>query len=147
MNLMDANRASPKGEPKMKAPRNRMRQVSRKRADYRKSDVGQSGMAYMGLAATLPCVQCGATWRKRDLHHCKDKPPYGEDGPYEKSPHKHNRTGDMDVIPLCQIECHNGGPNSYHVAPKAWAERNGPDYGFILSTRAAVAALAGEIDF
>lgn len=142
----------PKPTKAEKSKRKRLRRVSKKRSDYRKSDEGQAGMDYMDLAATLPCVQCGATWGKRDLHHCKDKPPCTDDdpegqGPYQKNPHKHNRTGDRDVIPLCEVNCHNGGPNSYHVAPKAWAKRNGPDYNHILPTRLLVAAMSGEIDF
>lgn len=134
-----------KGKPAKK--RKPMRQVSQKRADYRKSPEGQKGSAYMGFAVTLPCVQCGATHRVRENHHCKDKPPLGQDGPYQKSPHKNVRTGDFDVIPLCKFHCHKDGPESYHKNPTAWRSKHGPDYSYIPATRAAVAAMNGEIDF
>ena len=137
----------PKPVKATKKPRKWMTKVSNKRAAHRASDLGISGSAYMGIAVTLPCVACGATHRPRENHHCKDKPPLGQDGPYQKSPHRFARSGDFDVIPLCKFYCHTVGPDSYHKDRTAWNERHGPDYGFILSTRAAVAALGGEIDF
>ena len=134
--------ATPK--PKKRKP---MRRVSKKRAGYRKSAAGKAGSDYMGVGVTLPCVACGATDRPRDGHHCKDKPPEGQDGPYQKSPHKHRRSGDYDLIPLCKFYCHEGGPAAYHTNRRAWRERHGPDYSYIPATRAAVAALRGEINF
>jgi hypothetical protein len=133
-----------KDAPKLRKP---VRRISAKRAAHRKSDAGNDGMDYMGAVKSLPCVACGATHRPRDAHHCKDLPPLGEDGPYQKSPHKHRRTGDYDTIPLCEFYCHNDGPDSFHKNRTAWRERHGPDYGFIPATRAAVAAINGTIDF
>lgn len=134
----------PEAAPKK---RKRIRQVSKKRAAYRASVDGMKGSEYMALAATRPCVACGATHRHRELHHCKDKPPLGQAGPYQKSPHEHVRTGDFDVIPLCMFYCHKDGPDAYHTDRTTWNERHGPDYSYILPTRAAVAAMQGEIDF
>lgn len=134
-----------KAEKTANKPRKRMSAKSKKRTAQHTSSEGQADLAYMGCVKQLPCVVCGAYGV--DAHHCKDLPPMGECGPYDKSPHTHGRSGARDTIPLCPHDCHNGGPLSLHKNRRAWRERNGPDYKFIPATRAKVAAMQSEIDF
>lgn len=129
-----------------KRPRKGMRQVSAKRAAARRTQAGREGLEYMGFVKQLPCVICGATGNI-DPHHCRSMPPADEPHAYEQLPCAGRRSGDRDTIPLCHEGCHLNGPWAYHTSKRAWEQRNGPDYGFIPATRAAVAALLGEIDF
>lgn len=130
----------PKAE---RAPRKRMRQKSKKRAAFEASPEGKANLGHMGKVKQLACAACGAS-PPSDAHHCKCKPPAG--------PHCYKilpiggKSHPEDTIPLCKL-CHQDGPLSFHGHRKAWVERFGPDYGFIPSTRAAVAAMLGEIDF
>lgn len=126
-----------KGAKPAKA-RKPMRCVSAKKAADRDAK-------YLAAVKTLPCVICGAYGV--DAHHCRSQPAADEPHAYERLPAAGRRSHDRDAIPLCPHDCHNGGPNSYHVNKRAWEERNGPDYGFIPSTRAAVKAMRGTIDF
>jgi len=126
-----------------KAPRKGMRQKSKKRAAREASPKGRRDYDHMGLVKQLPCVSCKAP-PPNDAHHCKCKPPAG--------PHVYEilpigcKSGATDTIPVCKL-CHQDGPMAFHGHRKEWVEKNGPDYGFIPSTRAAVAAMLGEIDF
>ncbi|WP_411975968.1 hypothetical protein [Sulfitobacter faviae] len=123
-----------------------MRRVSKKRAARRASKQGQADLAYMGLVKQLPCCICGSP-PPNDAHHCRSQPSAGEPHAYEQLPAAGRRSGDRDTIPLCHWDCHQEGPESYHRAKRSWEARNGPDYSYIPSTRAAVAAMIGEIDF
>ncbi len=129
-----------------KAPRKGMRRVSRKKAAQRASPEGKADLEYMGYVKQLPCRICGIT-DNVDAHHCQDKPPADEPHAYEQLPAAGRKSGARDTIPLCHWDCHQEGPLAYHQNKRAWAERNGPDYGFIPSTRAAVAAMLGQIDY
>jgi len=104
-----------------------MRQVSKKRADYRKSDAGQAGMEHMGKVKQLPCVICLSP-PPNDAHHCF----HGRYGTRKAS--------DFDVIPLCKL-CHQDGPDAIHNAKRTWAEKNGFDYEYLPTVRDM---LAGE---
>ena len=125
--------------------RTKMRQKSRKRAKQHASPQGQWDLDYMGMVRTLPCIGCGTTVNVK-AHHCKDKPPLNMRGIYQIFP-EGRKSGPRDTIPLCEPGCHNFGPNSYHVNRPEFHRRNGFDYLHILPTRAAVAALMGEIDY
>lgn len=127
-----------------KAPRKGMRRKSKKRAAQEASPEGRSDLEYMGNVKQEPCCACGKPGPS-DAHHCKDKPPAGEPHAYKRLPigcKSHAR----DTIPLCKM-CHQDGPEAYHRSPVAWRAKHGPDYGFIPSTRAAVAARKAEIGF
>jgi hypothetical protein len=118
-----------------------MKKVSRKRKEYRASDAGQDGLAYMGKVKTLPCCICGKHGPS-DAHHCKDKPWSDQVNPYEQEPCAGRKSGDRDTIPLCK-SCHQDGPMAYHGPnPDAWRERNGPDFFYIPETRKLVAAMS-----
>src|SRR6056297_845812 len=117
-----------RGSAKLKAKR--VNAVSRKRKAYRASEEGQIALAYMQAVKRLPCVVCGAP-PPSEAHHCIN----GRFGS--------RKTSDFDVIPLC-AEDHHTGPLAIHNGSKAWAERNGPDTGYIEQTRAAVRAMEGQ---
>lgn len=133
----------PKPTKTPKVNRKRLPAKSKKRAAFHASDIGQSELAYMGAVKTLPCVVCGA--RPSDAHHCKDKPAYNERGLYVTLPIGRKSSG-WDTIPLCK-ECHTDSDKAYHRDRAGWVERNGPDYGHIAPTRAAVAAMGQGADF
>lgn len=135
-----------KSDKPAKKPRKGMRKVSKKRAQHRASQVGKDGLAYMAAVKQLPCVICRAP-PPSDAHHCKSKPPANEPHAYERLPAAGRKSGDRDTIPLCHDGCHQEGPLAFHMGQRSWEARNGPDYQFIPSTRAAVAAMLGEIDF
>ena len=134
-----------KGAKKATKPRKGMRKVSSKRAKQHASPDGKAGLRHMGLVRTLPCIGCGTTHNVK-AHHCKDKPPLKMQWIYQKLPYG-CKSGPRDTIPLCEPDCHNGGPNSYHVNRPEFHRRNGFDYLHILATRAAVDAMTAEIDF
>lgn len=101
--------------------------------------------AYLARVRELPCCICGR-WPV-DAHHCRSLPPANEPHAYTRLPAHGRKSGDRDTIPLCHDGCHQVGPLSFHQDKHGWERRNGPDYGFIPATRAAVAAILGEIDF
>ena len=132
-----------KPEKRKAGPSTRLRSKSKKRAAYEASPAGQADLGYMGRVKQLPCAACGGP-PPSDAHHCKCKPPFGAHC-YKILPIG-GKSHPEDTIPLCKL-CHQDGPLSFHGHRNAWVERFGPDYGFIPSTRAAVAAMLGEIDF
>jgi len=145
------NQISPRGPlglkvPKPKRVKKGLRNVSKKRAAHRSTKKGQCGLSYMGAVKQLPCVICGSP-PPNDAHHCQSRPPADEPHGYDQLPAAGRKSGDRDTIPLCHWDCHQEGPNAYHKSKRAWEARNGPDYSFIPSTRAAVAAMLGEIDY
>lgn len=123
-----------------------VRPVSKRRQKARQSAEGQAGLAYMRAVKMLPCVACGRPG-PNDAHHCKDTPPDGKPGLYDRLPAAGRKSGDRDTIPLCPEHHRAPYPDAYHTNRTAWAERHGPDYSHIGPTRAAVAALTEEIEF
>lgn len=101
--------------------------------------------AYMGKVKQLPCCICHAP-APSDAHHCTHKPLAGEPHGYEREPAAARRSGDRDTIPLCKLH-HQDGPEAIHNGKVSWRLKHGPDFAHIPATRAAVAAMTGEIDF
>lgn len=134
----------PKPVKTAKTTRARLPARSKKRAAFHASDIGQGELEYMGAVKTLHCRSCNAP-PPSDAHHCKDKPAFDERGLYVTLPIGRKSSG-WDTIPLCK-ECHTDSDTAYHRDRAGWVQRNGPDYGHIAPTRAAVAALGGTIDF
>jgi hypothetical protein len=122
-------RKTPLARGSAKLKRKRLNAVSAKRRAYRASEEGQRALAYMQAVKRLPCVVCAAP-PPSEAHHCING-RYGS-----------RKASDFDVIPLC-APCHRTGPLAIHNGSKAWAERNGPDTGYIEATRAAVRAMEG----
>ena len=115
---------------KAKAKPKRMRQVSEKRAAYRRSDIGKLASLYMSLVKMLPCCVSGVHG-PCDVHHCF-----------------HDRFGtrkasDFDVIPLSK-QMHQDGPDAIHNGKAAWREKHGPDHAYIEQTRFAVLQMVDE---
>lgn len=102
-------------------------------------------LAYMGCVKTMPCRNCGRPGPS-DAHHCTHRPYADEPNPYDRLPAAGRRSGDRDTIALCK-QCHQDGPDAIHRSKDNWRLRNGPDFQHIPATRAAVAAMMGEIDF
>ena len=122
-----------KVEPKTRKP---MRRVSRKKAAQT-----QENAAYIAAVRGLPCCACGVA-NQSEAHHPRCKPPASEPHAYKRIPGAGIRSHDQDAIPLCR-PCHT----RFHLHRTDWVADHGPDYGFIPSTRAAVAAMIGEIEF
>ena len=110
-----------------------------------KSVTPPADMAYMRAVKQLPCCVCGAP-PPSDAHHCTHRPLDGEPHAYTLEPAAGRRSGDRDTIPLCKCH-HQTGPEAIHNGKASWRMKHGPDFGFIPATRAAVAAMTGEIDF
>ncbi len=100
---------------------------------------------HMHAVKCLPCVICNAP-PPSDAHHCTHRPMADEPHGYDRIPGAGQRSGDRDTIPLCKRH-HQDGPEAIHNGKKTWRDRHGPDYQFIPDTRAAVAAMQGEISF
>lgn len=115
----------------VKKPRKPMRKVSRKRAEYRRSDEGKAALAHMGKVKALPCVVCGSP-PPSDAHHVIH-------GRFSERKASH-----FDVIPLCRAH-HLEGPEAIHAGKETWAAKHGPDYGFLPVVRAQLTEM--EIDF
>lgn len=105
----------------------------------------KSDVPYMGMVKQLPCVICGAP-APSDAHHCTHRPNADEPHGYTRIPSAGKRSGDRDTIPLCKRH-HQNGPEAIHNGKESWRRKHGPDYSYIPATRAAVAAMTGEIDF
>lgn len=94
---------------------------------------------YLHAVRCCDCCACGR-YQPSEAHHCKDVPPYDEQGLYTRLPGMGMRSGDRDAIPLC-ARCHR----MYHLNKPKFHEKYGPDYGFIGVTRAELADM--ELDF
>lgn len=117
---------------KTKKPPKRMKQVSDKRAAHWRSDEGKAELEYMARVKMLPCVICGAA-PPNDAHHCT----HGRFGT--------RKVSGFDTIPLCKAH-HQDGPDAIHNGKESWAEKHGPDYGFIPLVRAQLDDTT-ELDF
>ena len=100
---------------------------------------------YLGKVKQLPCAVCNAP-PPSDAHHCTHRPPEGEPHGYTRLPCAGRKSGDRDAIPLCKAH-HQDGPGAIHNGKETWAALHGPDYQFIPTTRAAVAAKDAEVSF
>lgn len=125
--LMGRGPLGQKGQSKPKKASKPIRKVSEKKAAYRASAEGKSGLEYIGKVKQLPCVICEAP-APSDAHHCF----HGRYGS--------RKVDDFSVIPLCKA-CHQDGPNAIHRGKQSWLMRNGPDYGYIEQTRELVKKL------
>ena len=81
-----------------------------------------------------PCCTCGVDGPV-DPHHCKDKPPAGNDI-YVYCPGYGETSADRDAIPLCRY-CHD----LYHRHKAEFHARYGKDYEYIAETRERLAYL------
>ncbi len=104
-----------------------MKQRSDKRKDFWQSREGRMAVQYMQAVKMLPCCITGKSG-PNDAHHVI----HSRYGARKSSP--------WDVIPLCKA-MHQEGPEAIHNGKAAWAEKHGPDTGYIAQTRAAVKAL------
>ena len=107
-----------------------MRQVSEKRAAYRKSSTGKLASLYMGLVKMLPCAVSGVSGPSDAHHVCHDR--FGT-----------RKASDFDTIPLSK-QMHQDGPGAIHSGKAAWREKHGPDYAYIEQTRFAVLQMVDE---
>ena len=135
----------PKPVKAPKKPRKPMPRKSKKRIAQHASPEGKNGLSHMGAVRSLPCIGCGTT-RNVKAHHCKDKPPKDMEWIYEVIPYG-CKSGPTDTIPLCDPGCHKDSGYGYHDNRPEFHRRHGFDYLHILPTRAAVAAMLGEIDY
>ena len=104
-----------------------------------KSPKAKRDFTHMGKVKALPCVGCRRAG-PNDAHHCRDMPPFNEQGLYDQLPALGRKSGDRDTIPLC-LDCHS----MFHNERKRFHDIYGPDYGYIPQTRAAISDM--EIDF
>ena len=88
-----------------------------------------AGKAHMARVAQLPCVICGAS--PVEVHHCKS-------GRYSQ-----RKASDFDTIPLCWN--HHQGPDGFHTAQRTWEALHGPDTGFLLIVKMALAKEAPDL--
>lgn len=115
--------------------------VSKKRAARAVSEQGLADAAYLDGVRGLPCIACGRVGAT-EAHHCRDTPPYDEQGLYDRLPAAGRKSGNRDTIPLCGPDgCHR----KYHLERAQFHADHGPDYGFIGVTRATLGKM--ELDF
>lgn len=95
--------------------------------------------AYLDQVRGEPCAACGRPGPS-EAHHCRDVPPFEEQGLYQRLPGNSRKSGDRDAIPLCP-EDHR----LFHASRRTFHERYGPDYGYIAPTRAKLSDM--EIEF
>ena len=108
------------GKPAKKPKK--MRQVSVKKAAYRRSQAGQEALRHMERVKGLPCVICAAP-PPSIAHHCMNG-RYGT-----------RKTSDFDTIPLCSEHHDYPHPEAFHSGKETWAATHGPDYGFLPMVR------------
>jgi len=135
----------PLGQKQPKPEKNKrkwMRQISKKRADYRKSDAGQADLARMVKVRRLPCCICvkfgTVQTSKTEAHHCKS-------GRFSSA-----REDDINTIPLCM--CHHQGLRfdrdkskiAYHQGQETWEAAYGPDFGYLEDTNSMIDMLGGD---
>ena len=114
----------------------RMRQVSEKRAAYRKSDEGELAQIFMGLIHQLPCWICyiyGLDQKSRTRgHHCMD------------GVSRH----DLKIIPLCgghhNREDADNSKVSYHNQKDTFRREYGGDTCHLDAVRKAVLQMVDE---
>lgn len=111
-----------RGKPlSAKKPMNR---TSKKRRDYRSSDEGRAGTAYMLAVKQLPCCVCGAPGPSDAHHVIHDR-------------FSARKASDFDTVPLCKRH-HQDGPDAIHNGKESWRAKYGRDYDYIEETREKV---------
>jgi hypothetical protein len=95
--------------------------------------------AYLREVRMLRCAACGKPGPS-EAHHCRDIPPFDEQGLYEQLPGTARKSGDRDAIPLCPDD-----HRLFHASRRAFHALYGPDYSYIGPTRAHLSTL--EIEF
>ena len=96
---------------------------------------------YLRRVRELPCAACGAP-APSEAHHCRDTPPYDEQGAYKSLPGYGQKSADEDAIPLCGPDgCHK----LFHMERAEFYRLYGKDYSYIALTRANLTDL--ELDF
>ena len=98
--------------------------------------------AYMELVAQLGCVACET---HREVQNSPTTVHHVIHDRYST-----RKAPDRDTIPLCDGH-HQGDFDTsklaIHRGKEKWRDRYGPDYSYIPATRAAVAAMMGEVDY
>ena len=95
---------------------------------------------YLRDVRELACIACGRPG-PTEPHHCKDKPPFEEQGIDKRLPSTSKRSADEDTIPLCPPD-----HRMFHLERPKFHALYGKDYTYIAATREAVEQ-AREIRF